>query len=545
MDKSIDTQGATSAAIAAWIQALGNDRVLSDDATLARYARTTQAQAPRPSCILYPQSTAEVQQIVRIAGEHGVVVYPISCGKNWGYGDACAATPGAAIVDLGRMNRIHEVNTDLAYCVIEPGVTQGQLYAHLQEHKTGLWMDATAAGPDSSLVGNTLDRGFGHTRYGDHFETCCGMEIVLADGRILNTGFGHFENARANRVYRYGVGPFMDGIFCQSNLGIITKIGVWLLPEPEAFNFFYFQVPNFEDLGTLVDRLRPLRIAGVLQSAIHIGNDLRVIAGSGRYPWDAAKGLAPLPLDVRAQVRGSKGLQAWNGAGSLTGCKGHVRASRKALKKALKGLANVVFWDDRKVALANTVVNALNRVGLAKVIRNKLDAMRPNYELLKGVPCSEPLNGAQWRLRNPSDGPPREPLDVGVGLYWISPVMPLMGTEVMPLLRMAEPIFLAHGFDMIVSFILLTERCLVGIFNIAFDQAVPGEADRASECYEALLAAMMKEGYVIYRSGLQGMPKLREHESVYWDVARQIKQALDPKDIIARGRYIAPLDGGL
>ncbi|HJP34531.1 MAG TPA: FAD-binding protein, partial [Gammaproteobacteria bacterium] len=50
-----------------------------------------------------------------------MVLYPISRGKNWGYGDACPTTDGAAIVDLSRMNQIVEVNTDLAYCVVEPG----------------------------------------------------------------------------------------------------------------------------------------------------------------------------------------------------------------------------------------------------------------------------------------------------------------------------------------------------------------------------------------------------------------------------------------
>ena len=311
--------GGISRALRELGEALGTEHVKHDAATLDRYARTTQPTAPRPACVLYPEHTQDVQSIVRIAAKHDLVVYPISGGKNWGYGDACAPTEGAAIVDLKRMNRILEVDADLAYCVIEPGVTQGQLYTHLKEHNTGLWMDATAAGPDSSLVGNTVDRGFGHTRYGDHFLTCSGMEIVLADGRVLKTGFGHYENARATPLYPYGVGPYMDGLFCQSNMGIVTQIGLWLLPEPEDFNFFFVRVPKVEDIGELIERLRPLRIAGILQTAIHIGNEFRVIAGSGKFPWDETRGAAPIPPELREQLRKQRGAMARQGSGSISG----------------------------------------------------------------------------------------------------------------------------------------------------------------------------------------------------------------------------------
>jgi len=345
MSHEVDTFA--SEAIAEWTRALGEEQVKADPETIGHYARTTQADAPRPSCVLYPRSTPDVQAAARIASKHGVVLYPISRGKNWGYGDACAPTEGAAIVDLSQMDRILEVNTELAYCVIEAGVSQQQLYDYLQENNTGLWMDASAAGPLSSIVGNTVDRGFGHTRYGDHFQTCSGMEIVLADGRVLETGFGRFENAKSTRVYPYGVGPYLDGIFCQSNLGIITKIGLWLLPEPEDFNFFYVQVPDFDDFEDLVNRLRPLRLQGVLQTAIHIGNDIRVFSGTGKYPWEFMEGKFPMPMEKRMQLRQQRGIQAWQGAGALTGTKGHVRAGRKALKKAVAGVGKVRFLTHR------------------------------------------------------------------------------------------------------------------------------------------------------------------------------------------------------
>lgn len=529
----------TEQAIQSWLEALGDSKVLYDPVTLEKYGRTTQAKAPQPCCVLYPVSTEEVQTITRIASEHGVVVYPISCGKNWGYGDACAPTDGAAIIDLGRMNRILEVNTDLAYCVIEPGVTQRQLYDHLQENNTGLWMDATAAGPDSSLVGNTADRGFGHTRYGDHVLTTCSMEIVLADGRVLNTGFGHYEDARAEQVYPYGAGPFMNGIFTQSNYGIITKIGLWLLPKPEAFTFFYFLAEDFEDIGRLVDRLRPLRLNGTLQTAIHIGNDYRVMASTGHYPWDKTKD-TPLSPELRQEMKALSMAKAWQGSGSLSGSKGAVRAAKQELKKALKGVSTPRFITDWHVDTGEKIARTLLKFGTGKSFDWRMRIVRQNFDLLKGIPSSEPLRGAQWRLRKPPEGI-EDLRDINVGLYWVSPVMPMMGEEPIRLQKLVEPVFQAHGFDMIVSFILLTERSLVAIFNIAFDKTVPEECKKASDCYEAMMSTIMENGYYIYRSGLQGMPKIKERSSVYWDVASDIKRALDPKDIIARGRYIEPL----
>jgi len=530
-------------AIQEWTLALGADNVATDEVTLKRYGRTTFDRGTEPSAVLYPQSTADVQAVVRIASAYHAVLYPLSRGRNWGYGDACAPIQGAAIVDLGRMNRIVEIDTQLAYAVLEPGVTQQQLYDHLRKKGMGLWLDCSGAGLEASLVGNTLERGFGHTRYGDHFLSTCGMEVVLADGRVLNTGFGHYANARAARAYRYGVGPFLDGLFGQSNLGIVTKIGLWLMPLPEAFCFFFIKLDRDEDLAPLVDRLRPLRMAGVLQSALHIGNDLRVISGTGRYPWEEAGGQTPLPHEVRRRLRDASGVGAWNGAGSLTGTRGHVRASRKALRKAVRGLGKLVFVDDAKLALGEFAGKCLGALGLGGRLRRQLEALKPNYGLLKGIPTDEPLLGAQWRLREPPAGGATDPVASGCGLMWVSPVLPTTGRDVTALLRIAEPIFAQYGFDVLVTFTLITERATIGIMNVAFDKADQEETARARRCYDALMDAAMDGGYYPYRVGLAGIPKLWQADDVFWDVAARLKRALDPKDIIARGRYIPPLGG--
>ncbi len=529
-------------AIRSWQAALGADNVAADDVTRDRYARTTQDTGTRPLCVLYPGSTAEVQAAMRIAAEYGVVVYPISRGCNWGYGDACAPTDGAAILDLGRMNRIIEVNTELAYAVIEPGVTQQQLFDYLREHRTGLWLDCTGAGRNASLVGNALERGFGHTRYGDRVLSTCGMEIVLADGRVLNTGFGHYDGAKAAHVYRYGVGPSLDGLFFQSNLGIVTRIGLWLMPKPEAFRFFFIRLERDEQLELLIDRLRPLRMQGVLTSAVHIGNDLRIFSATGRYPWTETGGRTPLPNDVRARLARKAGVGAWNAGGSLTGLAGHVRASSRALRDAVKGLGRVVFVDDRKLAFGETAARILRRFGLGKRFDTQLDALRHNYGLLKGVPTDEPLQGAQWRLREPPDGGACNPLDAGCGLMWISPVVPMTGRDARAVLSIVEPIFARFGFELLATFTLINERAMIAIMNVVFDKADADETARATACYDETMDAIIREGYHPYRTGLRGLAKIRQPDDVFWDVATVLKRAFDPNDLIARGRYIAQMD---
>lgn len=529
-------------AVLAWRALLRDGQLDDSPGTIDQYSRSTQIKGTRPCCVLYPKSTEDVQAIVRIAARHRVVVYPISRGKNWGYGDACAPTDGAAILDFSRMDRILEVNDELAYAVIEPGVSQGQLKSYLDAHHPDLWMDCTGAGADASLVGNTLDRGFGHTRYGDHVLTTCGMEVVLADGRVLNTGFGHYPNAKAARVFRYGVGPMLDGLFCQSNYGIVTKIGLWLMPRPEAFCTFFILLEHDEDIGPLVDRLRPLRLSGVLESALHIANDYRIFSSRGRYPFDQTGGRTPLPQEVRRRLRDSLRIGAWNVAGAFTGTRAHVRASRHALKRALAGLGELRFIDDRTMQRALRVVGFAARHGVARPLYGLLTSIEPVFATLKGVPTDDAVRGTHWRLRNaPGDGV-SDPLELGAGLLWVSPVLPMLGSEALNVMAIVEPIFAEYGFEPLATMTMINERAMIGVMNVSFDKSVPEEAARAMQCHDALNRALLDKGYVPYRAGLSSMPLLNGRDDTFWQVASQIKAALDPLDIISRGRYVPPLE---
>lgn len=529
-----------TAAMRALREMLPEDAARADAATCDRYARSTQPAGTRPAAVLYPTTTEQVQAIVRAANQHGFTLYPVSRGRNWGYGDACAPADGAVIVDLSRMSRVVEINARLGYAVIEPGVTQQQLHETVQREAPGYWMDATGAGPEASILGNALERGFGHTPYGDHVRTTCGMEVVLPDGRLLQTGFGHYRAAKTVYVYPYGVGPSLDGLFMQSNLGIVTKIGVWLQPAPKEFVFFYLKVDDDALLEPLIERLRGLRMDGVLNSAVHVGNDLRIISSQQRYPWAETGGATPLPPAMRAQLRDRWGVGAWNVSGSLTGTPGQVKAGRRILKQSLCGLGRLVFVDDARLALGERVVSALARVGLGARLRRQLEALRPNYGLLKGIPTSAPLDALAWRLRG---APPSmdDPLALPCGLLWISPVVLATGEDARAVLGIVAPYFEQSGFEVLATFTFINERAMIGIFNISFDKTAPGEPEAAARCYDVVMDALIDAGYPPYREAIQGMPCLWRPGDTFWEVVQDVKRALDPRGVLAPGHYTPPL----
>ncbi|MBI1320739.1 MAG: FAD-binding protein [Candidatus Hydrogenedens sp.] len=518
------------------------DRIAFSPGERARRARTTSPHGTTPAGVVWPVSTEEVSAVVAACGGAGVPVYPVSRGKNWGYGDACAPVDGCVLMDLSRMDAIESIDAELGYAVIQPGVSQGQLAAAAAERAPGYWIDCTGAGPEASLVGNVMDRGFGHTPYADHLATSSIMEAVLADGKILRPGFHRYPGAKAAPVYPYGVGPYIDGLLTQSNLAIATKVCVWLCPKPEAFRFFYIKVEDESRLEALIDALRPLRLQGILNSAVHVGNILRVVSGQRTYPRDLAGGKRPLDAAALERLRAETGLGAWSCSGSLTGTRAQVRAGAQALRRAVQGIGRVIVLSDAQIALADAITERAARFGLLRGLRKTIQDLTPHIDLLRGTPTYHPLRGALWGL-DTDDDTPRDPVEAGAGLLWLSPVLPLRGADARAVERIAAPLLAQHGFDFLATFTLLNARSMVGIINIAFDTADTEAAARAGACYHELMRALIGAGYPPYRVSIEGMPLLREPGTEYDAFLGRIKAAVDPCGIIAPGRYIAPQSG--
>ncbi|KAF5603252.1 lignostilbene alpha-beta-dioxygenase [Fusarium pseudocircinatum] len=186
-----------------------------------------------PSGAVRPASVEEVQQVLRLANQFSMPLWTISRGRNLGYGGSAPAVAGSVALDLHRMNRIVEVNEADAYAIVEPGVSFFDLYEEIKRRDLALWPSCAAIGW-GSVVGNTLDHGFGYTPNGVHTEAQCGMEVVLPTSELLRTGMGAMTDSRLFPLYKPGFGPSVDGLFYQSNLGVVTKLGIHITPAPES-----------------------------------------------------------------------------------------------------------------------------------------------------------------------------------------------------------------------------------------------------------------------------------------------------------------------
>jgi 4-cresol dehydrogenase (hydroxylating) len=531
----VDTETRLEQALEQWTAVLGAAHTIVDRPRRAAAETATFSTTQSVPAILQPASLSQVQECMRIANRFLIPVYPISSGKNWGYGSRVPVADSSVLLDLGRLNQIVDFNEDLAYVTVEPGVTQRQLYQFLQARKSHLWLDATGSSPDCSLIGNVMERGFGHTPYGDHFAQVCGFEIVLPTGEIAQTGFSRFSNSHAAPVYKWGVGPTLDGLFSQSNLGIVTRMTIWLMPMPPYFQAFFFQCDEDKQLAPLIEALRPLRLSGILRSTVHIANDYKVLAGIQQYPWQEAGGSAPLHPELMRDLRRRLKFGAWSGSGGLYGTRRQVAEARRILRRALKGKVDrLQFLDDRTLRFASRFAKPYKTL-TGWDLRRTLELVRPVYGLMKGVPTEQPLASSYWRKKTP---PPAQldPDRDGCGLLWCAPVAPMEGGHVTKIADLASEILLGYGFEPSISMTLITERAVCCVISICYDRLEAGQDERAMACYKYLFGALTEQGYYSYRLGIQAMSDLSSQDG-YGGLLRAIKNAVDPNAVLAPGRY--------
>lgn len=506
------------------------------------YARSTAPAETTPSLVVRPRDRAQVQSIVRAAAGAGLPIYPISGGKNWGYGDACAPRDGCVLIDLSEMNRIVEVNTELAYAVVEPGVTQGQLHDHLERRGLPLWMDAVGSGPDASVVGNILERGIGLGPYSDRFAHACALEVVMPDGTLLRTGLSAYEGAKAQHLTKGAPGPQIEGLFGQGNFGVITRLTFWLMPKPRAFSAFFIRLREDRAIEGLVDALRPLRLAGTLRCSVHAFSAMRVLGGFTRYPYHLASGEQALELErpgLTAELLRRYAVPAWLVVGSLRGSRAEVRAAKKELRRALGPVrsADVHFVSGKLAPWMQRAGQALTRFDRSRHAGESLDKIATFVRFLAGRASYATISGAHWRARREA-GADQDPLNSGSGMIWVSPLLPATGRDVRAIEAIARRIFHAHGFEYQVTLSQISDRALCAVMSIQFDRDSAEETRRARRCHDRLVDGLVDAGYVPYRGHPMTIERLHRRAPQHWDLTRRLKRALDPHELVAPGRYV-------
>jgi 4-cresol dehydrogenase (hydroxylating) flavoprotein subunit len=531
--RSVADMADLAAALEEWRKLLGDAHVVTDQQALREAESATFATAAGVGAILRP-TREEVPEVLAVARRHGAVLHPISTGKNWGYGSRVPPRDGCVILDLGRLKAITGYDERRACITVEPGVTQGELYNFLQARGGRLWMDCTAAAPDCSIVGNYLERGFGHTPYGDHCDHVCGLELLLGDGRQFRTGFGRFPGAVAQDVYRWGLGPWLDGLFFQSNLAIVLEMTVWLMPAPECTDAFFFSLTDGSRLADLVEALRPLRLDGTVESAVHIGNDYRMLGAVQQYPWAELGGK---PVDAAAMTGFARrwGFGAWTALGGLLGSRSRVHEAKRKLRAALAGLpGRLVFISDRRLALL-APLERLPGERAAKLARTHRTLELLN-NLMQGVPTARFLPSAYWRKR--MSPPPDCDLDRDrCGLLWCSFVAPIDGALTEKMTAAAADVLLSHGFEPGMTLTLVNERALDNVVSITYDRDEPGADERALACRAALYQRLTGEGIYPYRLDVRAHEVMPSGNPDYRSFLKDLKLMADPDGVLAPGRY--------
>ncbi|KAJ4178558.1 hypothetical protein NW755_013096 [Fusarium falciforme] len=211
-----------------------------------------------------PDSAEEVQAILKIANQHQVLLWTCSQEKNFGYGGPAPRVSGSMVLSFQRMNRILEVNEKLAYIDVERGVTFFDVYNYIVENKLDLWVSVPALGW-GSVVGNA-NSGHGYTISGDRQHFIGSLEVVLASRDILRTGQWAVPNSPSAHACPNSFGPQVDGLFLQSNRGIVTKRTVALDAAPASFMDIQIHCPEIEDIAPLIDTLQQLDREGITQN---------------------------------------------------------------------------------------------------------------------------------------------------------------------------------------------------------------------------------------------------------------------------------------
>lgn len=492
-----------AAALARW-RAAGLDVATSDDA-VAGYGRSiSEHRRRRIAAVIRPADAAEVPGLLAVAGDTGVPVYPISTGRNWGLGSKMPVADDCVVVDLSRLDRIRALSARHRYAIVEPGVTQRALARELAARDLPLTLNVTGAGGHTSVVGNVVERGVGILGQRQH--EVRGLEVALATGAVVRTGLWHFAGDGADFAHHYpaGLGPDLTGLFLQSNLGVVTAVVLDLAPRQPTRNLLW-EIPEAH-LARVIDAVADLRATGVIGDRVEIdeGSDLRM-AGLVTRPgsW-----LMWIP------VRGEKRL---------------ADARDELVVRALEGLCP----PPRRFTSADLADREL------------AEPARVRLELTDGEPTNFSVESIARMFAVVVDDAAEFDLDDHLqlpGFLCVLPIVPLEGGAVREVIATVREVTRAVPVMAGMSFNTVSDTAMESYVRVLFQRTSAesvGDAHRwCAELHRALRAARIWP----MRLDVDQMASYTGGDDPFWRTVADLKRALDPRGVIAPGRY-APVTG--
>ena len=467
---------------------LGADAVATSEEELREYRDPYDYKGSdeyTASAVVTPRSVEDVQAVLRIANELGVPLWTFGQGRNNAYGGAAPRVKGSILVSLRQLNRVLEVNEELAYAVVEPGVRFFDLHDHLVAGGYSLWPSIPDLGW-GSVVGNTLEYGRGYTPYGEHPLTACGLEVVLASGDVVRTGMGGMANSKTWNTYPWSFGPSHQWLFFQSNFGIVTKMGVWLMREPELYLSGWATFKEDASIGPLVDAVRELMLEGTIRNLPLLGYGLEMDAEEMAF-----------------------GAEKWGLRFALYGREAIAEAQYELVRAALEAIPGVEVGcrrfrgDDRRRATNH------------------------NDKVQGGVPGMELMD--VFKLAYGED----------TGHLDLSLVGPLSGHDLVDSIARLRALYARTEFPYLVGIVLLG-RSLLHISTLFFDTKDERQTRAAYETYGSLARELAEHGYPVYRTNLRCMDAVADtfdfNDHAQRRLNELLKDALDPNGILSPGK---------
>lgn len=452
--------------------------------------------------VFYPENADELRVFILRLCEAKVPYHVVSRGQNWGYGDRNLNRETQVLIVLEKMGKILEFDSELGTVVVEPGVSQKRLADFLASqpesplHRLKWRMDATGANEDASIVGNFLERGFGHTDRGDHESNGKVIECITATGDVLWPHQSAHANSKTRGLYQHDTGLNLEKVFYQTNFAVVTKYLVHLKPaQPVEFGFVFLR--DHAAAARAVEVVGRLKAEKVIASIPHMANGARV---------------------AKSHRGASEIDEKWVMMIELSGPREIVRARKKILRDQLPN-SRILFLNDRRVKLINRFQFLFPK---SSVFRQQIANLNLIYALYSGRPSNSFVDTA---TRDASGG--------RVRAQWMCPLFPARSHDFQKVRKVIEDTTARYGLSMASTISLVGEKCAVWVTEI--HPAISGDAGlmSARNCYEECESRLTDAGYGFYRYGYRAS-ELRP-ASKY---ARKIKEIFDPDNLLSRGRWV-------